>query len=215
MNPEQPDLRVRRTRKLLQEALLSLLQDHDLEAISVNEICDQAMVHRTTFYKHYQDKYDLLKQSLHDRFQALAAVGPTPEEVVTVASAAAPASATADGAAPGHFVRIFQHVAENRAFYAAALSSGGGSVFRELLEAYVAETASARIGALTQGKPSLSIPAPVLAQFSAGALVNLLIWWLRQKAPPAPLEMAQYAARLLNYGMIPILGEQHPSKPLG
>ncbi|GAC1372692.1 MAG: hypothetical protein NVSMB44_40460 [Ktedonobacteraceae bacterium] len=46
---EQADLRVRRTHKLLWEALMALLSERALEAITVKDICDRAMVHRTTF----------------------------------------------------------------------------------------------------------------------------------------------------------------------
>ena len=60
------DLRVRRTHKLLWEALLAFIAEREFETISVKEICDRAMVHRTTFYKHYEDKYDLLKHGMGD-----------------------------------------------------------------------------------------------------------------------------------------------------
>ena len=54
------DLRVRRTYKLLSQALLSLLLEKSFEEIFVTDICERAMVHRTTFYKHFEDKYHLL-----------------------------------------------------------------------------------------------------------------------------------------------------------
>ena len=28
--------------------------------MSIHDICDESIVHRTTFYRHYNDKYDLL-----------------------------------------------------------------------------------------------------------------------------------------------------------
>jgi AcrR family transcriptional regulator len=196
MNAKEPDLRVRRTRKLLQAALLCLLQERELESISVNEICESAMVHRTTFYKHYQDKYDLLQQSMQELFTELRAGMPTPQEAV---------AQTTESAAPPHFVRMFEHAAANRTFYAAMLASGAGQAFRRLLEDTVAEAAEARIEAITAEKGRLPVPLPVLAQFSAGALVRLLIWWLEQKQPLPATEMAQHTARLLNDGMLSLL----------
>lgn len=60
------DLRVFRTKKLLKESILELAihQSKKLADITVQEICDQALVHRTTFYRYYKDKYDLLLQEL-------------------------------------------------------------------------------------------------------------------------------------------------------
>lgn len=62
---KKEDLRVKRTRKLLYQALLSLLNQHSFNSISVKEICEEAMVHRATFYTHFNDKYDLLAYSLN------------------------------------------------------------------------------------------------------------------------------------------------------
>ncbi len=61
---EQTDLRVRRTHKLLWEALMAELSERTIEEIAVSDICERAMVHRTTFYKHYEDKYTLLEQGI-------------------------------------------------------------------------------------------------------------------------------------------------------
>ncbi|PGX73996.1 hypothetical protein COE31_20935 [Priestia megaterium] len=63
---KKEDLRVKRTRKLLSKALLSLIENHSFNSISVKEICEEAMVHRATFYKHFNDKYDLLAYSLKE-----------------------------------------------------------------------------------------------------------------------------------------------------
>jgi len=57
---KKEDLRIRKTRKLLTLALFDLLEKFPLEKISVIDICDTAMVHRATFYAHFEDKYHLL-----------------------------------------------------------------------------------------------------------------------------------------------------------
>ena len=50
------DLRIRRTHKLLCNAMFSLLETRSFDDISVVDICEKAMVHRATFYKHFKDK---------------------------------------------------------------------------------------------------------------------------------------------------------------
>ena len=57
--PEIEDLRIRRTNTLLSNALIELMQAIPYNKISINDICDKAMVHRATFYKHFYDKDDL------------------------------------------------------------------------------------------------------------------------------------------------------------
>lgn len=55
------DLRVKRTKKLLRDSVyqLAFIEKLRLQDITVQDICDLAMVHRATFYKYYTDKYDL------------------------------------------------------------------------------------------------------------------------------------------------------------
>ena len=47
----------------MDEALLLLLEKKDFEYITVKEICDAAGVNRSTFYLHYENTYDLLRET--------------------------------------------------------------------------------------------------------------------------------------------------------
>jgi AcrR family transcriptional regulator len=60
------DPRITRTRKLLREALGSLLAEKNFEAISVQDIAAASTVNRATFYAHFTDKFDLLDSMIRD-----------------------------------------------------------------------------------------------------------------------------------------------------
>ena len=57
---EKLDLRQRKTRRQLTQALVELMEARPFQELSVTDICRQAMVHRTTFYAHFTDKQELL-----------------------------------------------------------------------------------------------------------------------------------------------------------
>ncbi|HOL71757.1 MAG TPA: TetR/AcrR family transcriptional regulator [Bryobacteraceae bacterium] len=65
------DPRIRRTRKLLQDALRTLLRQKPLDEILVHEITDEATVNRATFYDHYRDKLDLFNALIAADFEKL------------------------------------------------------------------------------------------------------------------------------------------------
>ena len=69
------DLRVRRTRKLLQQALIEGTVEKGFAALTVRDITRRAMVNRSTFYRHYLDKYDLLEQHLNEIYEVLEEAG--------------------------------------------------------------------------------------------------------------------------------------------
>jgi len=53
------DLRVYKTKKSIRETFLNIRRVKPLEKIKVNEICEQAMINRATFYRYYQDVFNL------------------------------------------------------------------------------------------------------------------------------------------------------------
>ena len=55
---EKMDLRIRKTYLALHNAFMELLTEKRFEELTVNELCDRAMIRRTTFYKHFADKYE-------------------------------------------------------------------------------------------------------------------------------------------------------------
>ena len=63
------DPRVRRTRQLLQQALLELMQEKRFTSITVHDIAERATVNRATFYAHFEDKYHLLDSIIRGQFQ--------------------------------------------------------------------------------------------------------------------------------------------------
>jgi AcrR family transcriptional regulator len=63
------DLRVRRTRHLLQQAFMELMREKGFQSITVQDVAERAMVNRATFYDHFVDKYDLLEYSIREWFK--------------------------------------------------------------------------------------------------------------------------------------------------
>src|SRR5258708_23534440 len=111
------DRRVARTRRMLHQALLSLILEKSYEAISVEDICERANVGRSTFYAHFTSKDDLkrsgldhLRQELLDRHRS--------------------ASASALGNAPalGFSLAMFEHAHHHLHLYRAVVGSKGGAI---------------------------------------------------------------------------------------
>lgn len=57
-------MKMTRTVRDFQNALLELLEDHPFDRLTVDQICKGAMLHRSSFYRYFHDKYDLLEQTL-------------------------------------------------------------------------------------------------------------------------------------------------------
>ncbi len=117
MPPE--DRRVRRTRRLLRDALVSLvLERGGYAGITVEDITDRADLGRATFYSHYTDKDDLLGQVVSDLADDLQErLGPL-----------IPASSIGFTGKP--VLEMFRHAAEERDVYRVILRGEGGMARR-------------------------------------------------------------------------------------
>jgi AcrR family transcriptional regulator len=73
--PARVDPRVTRTRKLIRDALGSLLAEKNFESISVQDIAAQATVNRATFYAHFTDKFALLDAMIREDFAGYLSAG--------------------------------------------------------------------------------------------------------------------------------------------
>jgi AcrR family transcriptional regulator len=95
------NLRVRRTQKLLREALIELIEERGFEALTIGELTSRAMVSRAAFYRNYQDKYDLVEQIFEEAMSALLnAVGELGREHP-----------------PEIWVKFFEHIAQYERLY--------------------------------------------------------------------------------------------------
>ncbi|MHC6179654.1 TetR/AcrR family transcriptional regulator [Clostridium sp. JNZ X4-2] len=62
MKEKKTDRRVKYTKMVIRQSFVKLLKQKSISKISIKEICEDADINRATFYAHYRNQYDLLKQ---------------------------------------------------------------------------------------------------------------------------------------------------------
>ena len=62
------DLRVTKTIRQIDHSLISCLQKSSFDRITVDMLCKEALINRSTFYRYYEDKYDLLNNYMNRLF---------------------------------------------------------------------------------------------------------------------------------------------------
>ena len=158
------NLRVRRTKILLREALIALIEERGFEALTIGELTSRAMVSRAAFYRNYQDKYDLVEQIFEEAMSALLnAVGEMGPEQHP----------------PEVWVTFFEHIAKYERLYRALLGSKGSSWFVRKMRASLADLVKAH-GHGHRLARSATADRPVLT-FSDELVPDLVV---RFTAPP-------------------------------
>lgn len=184
---QKEDLRVRRTYKLLSQALMSLLLEKSFEEIFVTDICDRAMVHRTTFYKHFEDKYHLLDfcvKELIGNFE-----GDDCEYRQTK---------NMKDYYMGLIRKSLVYMSENRELLLSGILRAGNNSAYPMLHRSVTHLIVTKL--LDNEKMGFhhTIPCPIIAEFYSGALLSAAIWWLENDTPIPIDDMVRYISLLIN-----------------
>ena len=72
--PEKPNQRILLTKTLLKNSLLELLQTETIQKVSIKQICQNAQINRSTFYKYYGSQYDLLQEIGQDTVEQIVSI---------------------------------------------------------------------------------------------------------------------------------------------
>lgn len=197
----ETDPRVKRTRKLLQDAFMSLLAEKSFQAISVQEITEQATLNRATFYAHFEDKYALADWMLSEQFRGALA-----------RRLAVDAPYTFDNlhlfiATVCEFVGAFHgHCAPNAHNLDVRIEAKLQQEIAVVLGAWLAETSDATSAPLAQREVTASVMS--WAIFGAG------LEWSRGDRGVSADEWARQVATTLAAGIAPatLVGPQAPHK---
>jgi AcrR family transcriptional regulator len=177
------DLRVRRTRKLLQEAMVELTIQRGFVDVTVRDITERAMVNRSTFYRHYLDKYDLLSKCIEELIELLDA---EEDEAAWDCDPNQPQNQP-----PAGLLRILNHVQKNADFYRVMLGKKGDPTFcaqsfRKFIEVQFHQMLSNQIELSDTSRP----PIEMSVSYILYAGIGVIGWWLEQNQPCTPEQLA-------------------------
>ena len=184
--PKKPDRRTARTQAALRGALIRLLRRKAYEAISVQDIIDEANVGRSTFYAHCSGKDQLLRLSLRLLREELADQQrhvPRESNRQTKLAFSLP---------------LLEHMASHRDFYPSLSRGRGNELFVNETQQTVAEFARASLKDLRRAS---SVPQEVAVGFIVSAFMGLLAWWLARQAKAPAKEVDDIFQRLVRRGV--------------
>lgn len=167
------DPRAKRTRERLGGALIELILEKPIDAITVQEVLDRARVGRSTFYVHYRDKNDLLFSQLEMFLDLMSTkLSAEREESRRVAPVR----------------EMFEHIGGQNRMYRALAESGQLQDFFDMAQDAFARGIARRLR--ESGRVSGLSRSELAARGTllAGSLLALLRWWIDRggkESPPA------------------------------
>ncbi len=185
MTTKKPDRRVRRTKALLTQGLIRLLEEKDIKDISVKELSDLADINRGTFYLHYTDVYDMLNQMEEELFQEFNGI--LERDL---------AAANAESAFPT-LLDLFVFLDKNRALARVLIGPHGDLSFLNRLKALVKD----RLRMLMTNRAHSMEHFEYFYSFMVSGCIGVIECWLNQDNPVSPGDIAAYCSSLLTKGL--------------
>ena len=192
---EAVDLRVRRTRKLLREAVIALSREKGFEQVTVSDITERAMVNRATFYRHYQDKYDLVETCVRELLDNL----PLPQlEGKQVPLRVLVAIVTT----------LFAHISEHAEFYLALSGKKGWPRLIDFLGVYFDRLMQHYFQLLLRKPGQAKIPRELCITFVNTAGSATIKWWLGHDLTYPPSQVSAWFIQLVRPSLSQLLNVQ-------
>lgn len=184
---DSDDLRVKRTRKLLQEALIALTVEKGYAAVTVSDIAERAMVNRATFYRHYLDKFDLLEQYVQD-LGKMTAGGNMDEQKAFIAEKLNPLPQEI----PSGLVSLLKHIQQHGDFYRVMLGANGDAKFIQRFRELSEWRYRALLSYFQVEEQSHQAPLELRLNYASCAGIGAILWWLENGQPLSVEELARW-----------------------
>ena len=176
------DLRVVKTKNLIYKALIELMKEKTFEEIKVSDICNKAMINRSTFYAHYTDKYELLIDFINTVKDELTSELKKNNNNLNTGE---------------YYIELIRllldHLDENKEIYNAIMINNRNSIMMDILLNVVNNDLLNK----ANGNNNSVIPSDIAAKFYLGGVINIGLEWLQNNTKYTKEEIVEYLSILI------------------
>ena len=182
---KKKDLRVIKTQTILYNTLLELLKEQPFEKIKVSNICQRARINRSTFYSHYNDKYELmvdfmnnLKESLKEELKKNNYSPNTRDYYIKMIGL------------------LLNHIEEKKDVYQFALVNNENSIIIEMIENTIIDDITRSIEE-NNYNGNFKIPTEIISKFYIGGVIIVGASWLKGNIKYSKNQLIEYFDKLI------------------
>lgn len=156
-------MKMNRTVRDFQNALATLLEIKAFDKITVDQICAEALLHRSSFYRYFHDKYDLLEQLINTRLNQIVDEAATEDDFLQLTVSYL-----------GNHKNVFRHLSgdsANSTFYTEMIR-----IISEVLLSQADADRQVKVSEVAKEIHESSNPE-LLSYVYGGAIIGGCYWW--------------------------------------
>jgi AcrR family transcriptional regulator len=170
------DRRIKKTKQLLKSGLVELMSEKDVQNITIKELVEKVDINRSTFYLHYTDIYELLKEIEDNLMEEIWEVFNTYKNIEHLEESYA------------FLLTLYKTFEKNRGLCKVLVSNRSNASFIQSMEESMEQEIRRKLQDLI-GSPDLIAPNSYI--FYRCGCIGLLKYWITTDAPESPEEMAK------------------------
>lgn len=183
LEDDKMTISTKRTLKNLIDALVELLMIKPLEKVTIQELCDMAMISRGTFYNYFYDKYDLLNYYWE---QTQLEIDP---------------KFTEDNSYEKHIdlllKNLIDYLSKEKELYQSIMVHNENSIFSQNMQDYIQGEIIFKLE--DESKYKYTVPKELLATIYANIIITFGKWWLRHGENFTQEEVYKFFVILINH----------------
>lgn len=192
------DLRVKRTNKMIIEAFIQLVEKNGFEQVTVQDIADEAMINRATFYAHYKDKQDLY-ETIFDYALTVFTSVLNPTELVK-------GNRIKVKQIERVMSQIYSNIYDNRKFYLIIMDGSANEILRKKIADVLNEQYADIFNRLKITENDIEVPMDFIIEYMTSIFIGTLHWWLTTDSQMTPDHLAKLVIKLVGNGHLTVLG---------
>jgi len=177
------DPRVRRTRRMLRDALVSLILEKDFASITIKDVTERAEVAYITFFRHLESLDQLLMEVLEEGLAELLG------HIETLAEQSETSALETEGRL------IFEYIEQNADLFHILFKSQSVTRVRKKVVRNI--TAIFQKSCLPLARSGSPVATAIMSNHIATSLLALIEWWLDNKMTPPPAQMGKVYKSLI------------------
>lgn len=193
MENKHVDRRIIRTKQVIRDALVTLIEEKGFDALTVKDITQRANINRGTFYLHYRDKFELLEQTVTGLAEEC-------KNILLQANALNLNDYQNIDEPVPTIVTLFEYFDQNASLMRALLGLKGDLAFHNQFKKVLWNTIFEKELSVHIKKDNLLVPSEYLIAYLISAHLGVVQQWLENNSRESPRQMALILYRLSFYG---------------
>lgn len=159
---KKEDLRIIKTKASLYRGIMNLMKRKSFEEINVSEICKESLINRSTFYDHFNDKYELIEYLMNDMRKDL--IEKLDESTKT-------------NSIKEYYIELMrlllEHIKSNIDVYSSAIKINSNSIAKDMMTDVIITSATKEIDENYINRSN--IPTKTIVLYYASGIINIII----------------------------------------